>query len=483
MTDKNGLFQDIKPVLKYEKDETNLPLPSGTSLEISKALERINESTGNAKFTEAEKIYLTQLTDSTKNGIVKSFLQEALNDPKADWSVPVSEDNKDLKMGFARVSEASGKVSGNVAIQRWNQSLGLGGNLSFPLWHSGFWITLKNIAEKELIALDEALAGEKVNVGRERNGLLFNAGSSIFDSIIINFVLTHIQATTFPTKNVEDLGKEIDLRDLPTIQLALVATQYKNGINNTISCSTPLGTEDVLNSCKYVVSAQLDPKKLLFVNRQELSGDSLKLMSMRTLNGVNKDEHRKQITEYKKSLKSTLKKDYTIITNNGEFKIVFKNPSVYDHINYGNDWVEEIVDSLEDMLSDELTDQEKNNKFQTQSLIRTLSGYRHFIDEIIVAGDAVIYKTEDIQSALESLVTDKDGYSNLLKAIRSFISDSVISVVGVPKYICPSCEKEQAVEPELKKVKEIIPIDVFNSFLGLREINFVRIGKVILSDV
>ena len=66
------------------------------------------------------------------------------------------------------------KLTGEAAVIRIQSMIGLGGVVHIPLWHSGFWVTIKTPTDLQLIDLHEQTLQGKIEAGRNMFGLGFS---------------------------------------------------------------------------------------------------------------------------------------------------------------------------------------------------------------------------------------------------------------------------------------------------------------------
>ena len=65
------------------------------------------------------------------------------------------------------------KMSKSASIAIFNAILNVGEVVQVPLWHSGFWVTLRPIKERDIINLNVILKNNVVEMGRYSNTLVY----------------------------------------------------------------------------------------------------------------------------------------------------------------------------------------------------------------------------------------------------------------------------------------------------------------------
>jgi len=486
--ENNGIdeIDSVSPVSdekKYNSGENtdlpNLVFPSVVISKLMKTLEdisKITKETYERSNNTGDAVSLGINVDSTEFTNTEDMLYTSLN---ADGvSNKPSYTGKDLGIRPLPVKSSGKPLNGDAAIARIASALGIGEVTQVPLWHSGFWVTLKPIKEIDLINLELELTNNQINLGRDTNSLVYSNYQVVLNRIIANFVLDNIENTTLDTQSLQgNLLDYIQVQDFNILVNGLLYSMYPNGYPLVRTCSNSIVMVDNKPKCNYVVSGNVDFKKMLYVNRPVLSKYHFIQMSKRNPNTVTLDD----VIDYQKTLNAGLLGykqsddenigdseygEYSVsykIPNGTIFKFYLKTPSLLGYIDAGEQWISDIIKKSEEIFTDATTDAEKNRIINDTTATVIGGIYNSYISKIVINDVDVV---EDIDSGLGMLTSDPELLEFLIDSVKDFINKTTVAAVGIPNYTCPKC-KELQIENNENSFSDIIPINVTESFFAL----------------
>ena len=463
-------------------------LPSATYNDIYKAMKIMDETTSEDdvdNFTSKEALAVGIAADGIRVTVKQNTLVKALNNKEADWMQKPTYADKALTIRELAVGKGGkgGVIKGSAASAKFYSYLGLGGIIQIPLWHSGFWISLKAIKESELLNLEMMIAENQIRLGRETNTLIYSNYSVVFNRIVLEFITRHIQSCTLDIDNLNDITKYIKMQDLYPLVNGLIQSIYVKGFKDVRTCVNSLNINPTTNKpeCDFTLESIIDPKKLLWVNRKELSTEHMKIMVKRSPKSVTLDE----VLEYQATLNVNKIKAHTIPTENEMDVIVnIKTPTLKEHIESGELWVNNIITLTEKLFTEDISVTEKNKRVNSSSKMVLLSAYNHFISSIETVDGSIVKAKADIDEVLEILISDKIAFKAILNALRDYIDLNTIAIVGIPKYKCPNCttkQGEDSITPDA--FKDIIPINVLEAFFDLSILKTSKISERDLEEL
>lgn len=385
----------------------------------------------------------------------KAFLS-TLEDPTAEFAQTVKHDNTEMKPGSPKFGAAGGELDGERALFRFLSHMEMGSVFRLPLWNTGMWLTLKSPGEAALLEMHRRMMADKIELGRETNGAVYSNFSVFAAQTIISTVLENIYQTNLKSeKNPLTL---ISIHDIIPMVMGLAAAIWNNGFMYRRGC-----THDVAK-CTHVVEEKLDISKLLFVNRKALTPKQLSIMA-RTKNG--------EITE--EDLNAYRQENYKSQTRNvvirkgepTEFTIRLRVPTVMQHFESGNVWINDLKDAVNKTLTIDASDNERNVFLDQHSKATLLRQYIHWIEGIQFGEDNMVLQREALQNIMNRISSQDDIRNEIIEAIRNYIDHTSLTVVGVPTYKCPACGGENKVEGTQEAFEGIIPLDVYNTFFLL----------------
>lgn len=349
------------------------------------------------------------------------------------------------------------------------RALSLGAPVQVPLWHSGFWITLRPPIQSEIIQLQLAIADSQVTLGRDTNTLIFSNYSAIFNRLLTNFIVNHIADTTLNiTKgNITEITKYINIQDFNIMVMGILDCLYPDGINVIRTCKNVLVVDDNGKpKCNFSARALLDPKKLIWVDRNALGEKLLTHMSKKSPNSMSIES----VKEYQKSISNMLDKSYDVKTENDNIiSIKFGLPTLANYLDASDKWVSDIITKAEKLFTEDDTVERKDDKISNLASSVMLSSYNIFVKSISIGEDEVT-KQSSVSELLSTLTMDGDVYDGFINNIKDFISNTAIAIVATPNYECPKCKADQT-QGKTGPFKEFIPLNVGEYFFhqcGLR---------------
>jgi hypothetical protein len=375
-------------------------------------------------------------------------------------------DGKDLAIRRVPVkTKSKSNLSGKRLKLAFSEYLGVSGIVQIPLFNSGFWIMLNPITEAKIIDLEVRIGKNLIKLGRDTNGAVFSNDSVIYNEILMDFIMDNIASSTLDLDDDDDIRDYIDMRDFNTLILGLVESISPKGFNTVLSCKNVLNFDKESGvKCNFTLSANVDPKLLLFVNKSFLTDRQLKIMSMRNPNTISKDTVKEYMNE------SELGKDkvVNVKTSVGSpLTITLKTPNVKEHIEHGVNWVESIINMVDELLEEDTSEEARSYKIEQMSKTSMLHTYIHFIKSIETDTGIKASSYNDISEVLELITMDRDAFTSFVEEVRKYISENVLTMIGTPVYTCPECKEDQQVNEDDSPFKEIIPLNIVSTFFDL----------------
>jgi len=176
------------------------------------------------------------------------------------------------------------------ALLKLGQKTGIGGPIHIPLYHSGFWVTIKPLVSEEIVNLEFEIISELKRVGKLTNTLIFSHYNVIFAEIIFKYFKRKVIDTSVDMgdNELEDL---VSVNDLYVIALNLAKGIFPNGFNAIIPCKNNLVlNENKLPTCNVKISKHLDLTELFYVNTELLTEEQLIIMAKKTPRSVTIEE-------------------------------------------------------------------------------------------------------------------------------------------------------------------------------------------------
>ena len=400
-----------------------------------------------------------------------------LENETSDFKQYVDFNNNKLMAAIPRPAKSAGNsiLTGERALLDLNRYLGRGTTFQTPLWHSGFWITYKTPSESALIELQRLLISDKITFGRSSYGLMYS-NTTVFTAIrLIEFALEHIYSTTVnlgENAGLKAVKELISVNDIPTLLWGFVCTIYPKGFKYKHPCVSDL-------DCNFVIEEILNVFKLQFTDNNAFTASQKTLMSKRQNNSITIDEVKRYQTEM-------LQMQNRVITLNKdtgkEIKVTFKVPNISEYELAGFKWINNITEMAEKSLSDEVSTQKREDYIIKNAQATAMRQYTQYVKSIefsISDDDSaanLIEDSETIEICLNDLSSEDEIRTEFYAEINKFINESTVSVIGMPAFNCPKCNKDQAEDiVTYPKTANIIPLDVIQVFFALLEQSIQRL--------
>jgi hypothetical protein len=371
-----------------------------------------------------------------------------------------------MEHGGSMFGAGKPKLAANAdPVLRIRNELGLGSLIQIPCWRSGIWITLRAPSDAALLELEQRLGMEKATLGRSSNGLIFSNTEVYTKNHLIDFILDHVYSVTAESKEPAFLRSILLDADYPQLVWGIALASFPAGYPLIQPCiATP-------ESCSHVVEALINLSRISWLDRSRLSTTQ----RIHMLNRV-KASTIVKIEEYQKEFNANVNGDIKV---SDTISLRMRVPTLEESRNIGFSWVEQILNATQKAFGMRMADGARENYVQQQAMLTSLRQYGQWFDAVIKAGgvsgmadDEVITDRESVDEIITMIASSNELSTKIYKAVKSFINDSTVSMIALPKYKCPACQGE----PEEKYLlhPKLIPLDVVQVFFTLRDQKVTR---------
>jgi hypothetical protein len=303
---------------------------------------------------------------------------------------------------------------------------------------------------------------EKLSLGRTTYGLIFSNNSSYTTRLLLDFAIEHIHDTSLDLPDGQDMRALITVHDLPILFWALACAHWPNGFQYSRPCiSDP-------TKCMHVTNAKLALNRLQFTDRNSLTKTQRQHMTNAAPRSMSIDS----IKRYKEEFLRGVDRQVEIKAGAGSVRLILKNPTAAQHVQAGFDWINSIEEAYPASLA--MSDKERDSYLYNQGRATVMRQYSHYVNKIIVDG-ADYDDADTINGILGDLSADDQTRRDFMKEVAKYIDDSVVSMIAIPTYTCPSCGGAQNVGRETTKHPDYIPLDVSAVFFSLVA---QRVGRI-----
>ena len=395
----------------------------------------------------------------------------------------------DTKAAFAQQVEYGGQIlrgvapslnpkpgrreeEGEMALIKLMTHMGVGGFFRAPLWNSGIWVMFKPASEDELDELNRIIYSDKVQLGRWSYGLALGNSTVYTLDRVFDFCLSKVYQTSVRTEELplEKLRDYILPQDAMSFIWGFLCANYPSGFHYETPCINDP------SKCTHVFEENLNVTKLQWADSSMLTESQKAHMCGFSGNSKSLES----VKKYQEEMKAT--KSRRVVLNEGtkhEVAFVLKTPTMTEYITQGHQWVSSIVEAVNRALGSNATDRERNDQITRQSKAATICQYAHWIESLeygeITANPnnpddnavAVIRNQETLLESLKSLSSIDSIRNKIIDAVKDYIEESTVSIIGVPAYTCPVCQKDQVGDTKYPRRTTVIPLDILQVFFAL----------------
>jgi hypothetical protein len=173
------------------------------------------------------------------------------------------------------------------------------------------------------------------------------------------------------------------------------------------------------------------------------------------------------VKKYQASLTRSVAKKITLDSDEGNsISFTLRVPSMAEFIDAGYRWVNEVVSTVEDSLTD-MPEEQRDDYITKRGQATAMRQFGHYISEVELSNDNVINDTETIEKLLDALSSDDNIRTTFRTEVVKYINDTTLSVIGIPVYECSNCGGLNNSDHGIPSMSEVIPLDVIQLFFTL----------------
>lgn len=384
-----------------------------------------------------------------------NWMTKGVKRPGSKYVQAVQGERGPLSIARPKMEDFKGaKLTGERALRRVYSSIGVGSQLTFPLWHSGFWVTLRSPSEAELLELEHRITNSKVLLGRRTSGALFSNMSVAMNADLMDFIEEHYYDSSLVEK--ENWRQHLDTRDLPHLIWGLACTIWQNGFQYIRAVVGDTASSD------RIIKETLNLGKLQWTDTSMLTPWQITHMSHRASSSMSTTD----VIRYKNEFIYKSKKQVVELGN--DLRVVLKVPTVDEFLNSGQRWVDSIVVATDRVFGMNQDPDDRNRYILDQARASVMRQYAHWVEAIEI-GEDVIEKPEDLEAALNVYSSQQEIRDKYVEGIQAFMDEILVSVIAVT-----TAEPNET--NKLPRFPRLLPIDPATTFFILlsRKIALIR---------
>lgn len=476
---KDNNFNVVSPCIKEERKVTSnddvvetVPFPSTDSNTYIGYRHELSTILNKIKSGEIDKNGYDVLLHTVNNvaGSKPIINNELIPENTDDMVNDIRYSDKTLNTTGVHFKQKD-KMSKSASIAIFNAILNVGEVVQVPLWHSGFWVTLRPIKERDIINLNIILKNNVVEMGRYSNTLVYTNYNVMYAKIITDFIRENIVDYSINIDSTDDIRSYIKIEDLNILINGLVSSMYPNGYDISRACQNSLIFTDPNTKetkCDYTSIVRIDPKKLLWVNKRLLTDKMLIQMSKKSSKSVSVDE----VKEYQRLLYGNKSINTLEIETENKDKIYIElqSPDILSHCNKGEEWIDLLVEENDKNLIANKDTNIKNQRLLDLVYASKVGLYRSFIKSIRVNDNIVSEDQDTIDNFIDIMSASQDIVTKLFDHMTKYKNDTTIALIATPAYTCPNCKHYNSATDPVKDFEQLVPLDIISVFFDLCDI-------------
>lgn len=404
--------------------------------------------------------WLRSLGHSQEHASIVGDGQRSLGRDEGIWRQQFAHEGRVVRTGTPVQKMNSGGHSRAEIAMYIERKRGGGVPFDLMLPRSGFWVRFRPPQLQDFVNLQYRLSQIKINVGNVTKGLAFSNMSQTLKSVVFDFCLEFVTASTCDYRTPTDLKEKVELVDQDLFFWGLACTIYPRGFPYSHSC-----VADPEN-CRHVVKEVLNLNNLLWLDMSSLSAKQQKMLAVRNWDKPTSDD---ELREYREDHRHGNKR---IVWFSDGIGLELRVPSVYDYEVAGQSWIESLKEMTSSAYNEPPHGNSRSGYIETLAMASTACQYSHWVNGIYEQNDEgsePICLGEDrdlIESILTTTFSTADDVETFFTEVSKFIDDCMIGVIAVPSYNCPSCDTPVANKFH-ERFPHLVALDVMSTFFTL----------------
>lgn len=447
------IFDFSKEVKLEDVDTTIAP---GTAKEMIDEMNRLPRADDTQFYERNPRVreYIQASIDSWPTSTKNNINVETIRGERAsDFRQVIETEAGPVAAMKPSFKDSNMKLTGRAALLRVRSLLGGSGQISIPLWHSGFWATFNSPDEGSILALQNKIANERISLGRSIQGAALANESVYMARHVLDFAIEHLVDTNL-VSGKEGFEENLSALDLQHVAWGLACTMYQNGFN----FARPIITDDPNNYP--IQTGRINITKLQYTDRASLTDKQKRMMSIR-----NQRVSPEALEVYRNEFKRGQPREVKLDDNR---KVTLKVPTLAQYLDAGQKWVDGIVDMVNESFGIGNDGSERNIYINRHAKSTQMRQYDCWVDKISVYdrfNNTWLEHERDDEDTIEEILGDWSSEDHIRERffdeVRRYIDDSTISLIAVTT----ASEKEK--ELATPRFEELYPIDAVATFTKL----------------
>lgn len=370
--------------------------------------------------------------------------------PGSKFTQGVEYEGKTLAAGAIKLEDpVGGKLTGERAVNWVRALVGMGHMVQIPLWHSGFWVTIKTPSDGEQLEFNMLVSEEKIAMGRQSYGLAFSNSTSFMTGHMMDFIMNHVIDSSL--KDVRDIREHIVAQDYHTLAWGMACAIWRTGFQYRRATILPDG------SFGPIVEALLAVPKISWTDHASLTEWQKSHMAQRHGRNMTVEQLKRYRSEFNIAQTRTVR-----LSEEHDISVELRMPMINDFITSGQKWINNIVQRVDQLMArtGNQDGQSRNTRINDLSKASMCRQYTHWVGAIIAKG-VTIDNVDDIENTFDDLSSIDEIRETFFKEVGKFIDDTTVSVIAVP-----AIDNSSEPLPRFPHLVLLDPVETFFTLLG-----------------
>jgi hypothetical protein len=388
-------------------------------------------------------------------------------------------DGDTIRMKSFRPRPPKGSTSGSAFTRAARSKRNKGREVTIPLWHSGFRITVGNFGSVEIFRLTSRLKEIRDNIGLRTTGLLYSTDDVHITTAIMDFILDHTLGCSLQGwQDREVLEAAIRVPDISHILAGALEAQYPSGYPFVRECINLVGE----NRCDYSSLPPADRigdiAKFDFLRSSVKNESKFPVACKRFMcsNEVTSDD----LENYRKTLRNhnSISETFLKLKNDDGSRTILVGdvPSYYDYKQEGLAWIENIVSIAQGTIQNTQGMTRKQIQetriARINELMTSVKAQRQscWVAKMIIEDGEDVSETTDRDTIMETLLAiseDEKDANEIVEAIFKYSKSRIYSGNFIANWQCPKCQKGHGmlVDPQYNLIPVSMSAYFFNTLV------------------
>lgn len=399
--------------------------------------------------------WVRTLGEASETAQVNGHGEATLSRDGSEWVQVIDHEGSKIRPGSRKQRMTPGGSADDVLAYLSKKS-GVGTTNDVPLPHSGLWVRLKSPSLADLTSLQFQILQMKVSIGSATKGQAYSNLSQTATSLAVDFALRFVIDANVHFQSPSDLKEHLNVLDFPILLWGLAYTIYPQGFPYAHPCVADIET------CQHITRETINVNRLYRVDHNALT----KVQKKHLATGFVKQGPEAFKTYREEHVYGANRKVWF-----DDIGLELRLPNMQQYEEAGKAWIDNIISLTQGAFNEPPNGANRRDFITSLAYSTSARQYSHWVTGVYEhdeeGGEQLLSEDQEVIDALlENVFSSNEFIERFLKAVHTFMDDSLIAMIAIPSFNCEKCHT-----PIAKKFKErfdhLVPIDVLSTFFIL----------------